>query len=383
MPRLKNRLPKLQRHHRGQAFVQLNGQTHWLGRYGSTEANEAYNQLMAQWLANGRELPERPTEDIETDATVTQVCLAYWRWARERYSGAQCSAIKHAIRMIREHYGSESADAFGPRKLRLVREAMLQHGWARTHVNKKITLVRSIFKWAASHELVSASIYEQLATVEPLKRGEARETEPVRPVPRSAVRSVRPHLSRPVRALIRLQLLTGARAGELVTLRPVDLDTSEKVWTYSPSGHKTAHHDKARTIYFGPRAQRILSMFMDTSRPVDKPIFKPRQANAEGKATDGPGRRANQKPTPRETGRTIGDHYTTASYRRAIHRACKAAGVEQWGPHRLRHNAATFLRRQFGVDTASVILGHSSLAITMTYAEANHRKAAEVIGKVG
>jgi hypothetical protein len=33
-----------------------------------------------------------------------------------------------------------------------------------------------------------------------------------------------------------------------------------------------------------------------------------------------------------------------------------------WHPHQLRHNAATELRREFGLDTARVILGHRSTA---------------------
>jgi integrase len=194
---------------------------------------------------------------------------------------------------------------------------------------------------------------------------------------------VRRHLPRPVRALVALQLLSGARAAELVALRPADLDTAETVWTYTPDEHKTAHRGKQRVIYFGPRAQRILRLFLDTNRPVNKPIFSPRQANAEGKATDGPGRRANQKPTPRKSSRTTGERYTTDSYRRAIHRACKAAGVEQWGPHRLRHNAGTFLRREYGIEVASIVLGHSSLAVTQTYAEQDHQRAIEVMRQVG
>lgn len=55
----------------------------------------------------------------------------------------------------------------------------------------------------------------------------------------------------------------------------------------------------------------------------------------------------------------------------------------RWHPHQLRHNAATFLRRQFGIEVASIILGHSSLAITGTYAEQNHKRAIEVMRQVG
>jgi integrase len=49
----------------------------------------------------------------------------------------------------------------------------------------------------------------------------------------------------------------------------------------------------------------------------------------------------------------------------------------------LRHNAATTLKRGFGIDTARIILGHSSPATTEVYAEQDHARALEVISKIG
>ena len=39
-----------------------------------------------------------------------------------------------------------------------------------------------------------------------------------------------------------------------------------------------------------------------------------------------------------------------------------------WHPHQLRHNAATRLRKEFGLEAAQVILGHKTLAVTEVYA---------------
>jgi integrase len=49
----------------------------------------------------------------------------------------------------------------------------------------------------------------------------------------------------------------------------------------------------------------------------------------------------------------------------------------------LRHNAATFLRKEFGLETARIILGHRSSAITEVYAEQDQQKAMEAIVQVG
>jgi integrase len=81
--------------------------------------------------------------------------------------------------------------------------------------------------------------------------------------------------------------------------------------------------------------------------------------------------------------RAPGERYTTGSYGKAITNAAKKAKVEHWTAHQLRHTTATRIRTQYGLDAAQVILGHSSADITQVYAEANHGKGAEIMGKVG
>ena len=55
----------------------------------------------------------------------------------------------------------------------------------------------------------------------------------------------------------------------------------------------------------------------------------------------------------------------------------------RWSPNQLRHSAATFLRKEFGIEAARVILGHRSAAVTEVYAEPDHKKAADIMAKVG
>jgi|LakMenEpi03Aug12_release.lakeMendotaPanAssembly.Ray.scaffolds.fasta_scaffold1422035_1 hypothetical protein len=38
----------------GHARVRINGKTHWLGRWGSPEARDKFDTLMAAWIASGR-----------------------------------------------------------------------------------------------------------------------------------------------------------------------------------------------------------------------------------------------------------------------------------------------------------------------------------------
>ncbi len=111
------------------------------------------------------------------------------------------------------------------------------------------------------------------------------------------------------------------------------------------------------------------------------------------------------------------ERYDETSYRNAIYRACDRAfppqgelarrpkeskakwlarltveqrgvltrwrGDHRWHPNRLRHTAATLIRREHGIEAARVILGHSKLTTTEIYAEADQVKAAEVMARIG
>jgi integrase len=57
--------------------------------------------------------------------------------------------------------------------------------------------------------------------------------------------------------------------------------------------------------------------------------------------------------------------------------------AHRWHPHQLRHNAATELRKEFGIEAARIILVHHSAEITEVYAEKDEQQAIEAIMKVG
>ena len=92
-------------------------------------------------------------------------------------------------------------------------------------------------------------------------------------------------------------------------------------------------------------------------------------------------------------------HYTRQSYARAITRAADRADrwahggrvaadedrlVPHWHPHQLRHTAATEIRREFGLEAAAAVLGHSSAVITdAVYAERDSAVAVAVAERLG
>jgi integrase len=184
-----------------------------------------------------------------------------------------------------------------------------------------------------------------------------------------------------------VQLHSAARAGELVALRVGDLDrTDPEVWTYTPALHKGAWRGKGRVIYLGRRCQEALAPLLDAAGGPDAYVFSPARSEAGRQAA-----RSAARATPRWDShlarnarkragagrrRPPGAHYTTASFRQALERACDAAGVPRFTPHRLRHLAATRARAEFGVDVARALCGHSLASVTEVYSHEVDRQLA-------
>jgi integrase len=405
--------PPKYRHYkpRNLAVVRIAGKDHYLGAFGSKESKEAYARLIAQH--DGTPMPIAPRNDL----SVTELVARYWEWAAGYYvkngrpSGHQ-PKVRHALKLLRELYGSTSAASFGPLAMRAVQRHCVKAGMARVYVNDTCGDIRRVFRWAASHELLPIGVYHSLTTVPGLKRGrsDARESPPVLPVDERTVDATLPFLSPVVADMVRLHRLAGCRPTEACSIRPADVDTSGDVWVYTPAEHKTEHHGRERRIFIGPRAQDILRPYM--LRPADAYCFCP--ADSERKRRAEMRERRKTKVQPSQVDRSKAkpirqpqERYTKDSYNRAVARAvdranvtqvkaltealgrapteeeAKAVQIEKWSPNQLRHSVATEIRRQFGVEAAQVVLGHSRADVTQVYAERDWSKAQDVMRSIG
>lgn len=232
------------------AVVRLHGRDIYLGRYGSAESRQAYERAIAEWLANGRQLPPatavRDREPAPTVLTVNELLVAYWEHAQRYYvkngkPTGELPNMRDAMKPLARLYGTIQAADFGPRALKAVRQAMADADLCRSVINARINRVRRIFKWGVENQLVEASILHALQAMVPLKRGrcQVRESDPVKPVPQAHVDQVMPLVPRQVQAMIQLQLLTGMRPGEVTIMRGCDLDMTGRIWVYTPVSHKT------------------------------------------------------------------------------------------------------------------------------------------------
>lgn len=395
-----------------------------LGAYRTAASKAEYERVVAEWLACGRSMP---TTIVSTPAlTVDELVLAFWRHVESYYRRSdgtptnEVQEYKYTLRVLRELYGPQPAQSFGPLALKAIRQRMIDRQLARGVINQRIGRIRRAFKWAVENELVPPQVYHGLLAVPGLRRGRsaARETVPIRPVAEALVHDTLPYLRPQVAAMVQLQHLAGMRPGEVVVMRGIDLDMTGSVWLYTPGSdqagvgqHKTAHHGHRRVIALGPRAQAIIQAWLRTN--VLEYLFQPREAEA---ARDAERRcRRKSKVTPSQARRQPkrhprkqpGERYTTSSYHHAIRGAitalnraracadckrkppadrcvdCKAQAAPYWHPHQLRHSRATELRRRAGLDVARVVLGHRSLAMTEAYAELDVNKAVAIMSQIG
>ncbi len=387
------RIPTYRKHKpTNQAVVTLNGKDHYLGRFGSPVSREKYARLIAEWIEGGpRPGKSEPcgVAEASISLTVSELILGYLRHCLDYYRDSpwERDKIRMALRPVRKLYGRSKAIAFGPLALRAVRAEMCKT-LARRTINQRCDIVRRMFKWAVGTELLPSAVYEALRAVEGLKRGRstARETEAVRPVPDELVEKTLPWVNRHVRGMIEFERLTGCRPGEVCLLRPCDIDMSGEVWGYRPWRHKNAYRGHDRVILIGPRAQAVLNSFLDIG--PDDYLFCPRRMMDERyvklrrnrKSRVPPSQMSRKKALARNR---LGDRYDTKSFYHAVRKACKRAGIDLWHPNQLRHSVATELRKDFGIDTARIILGQKHLSTTEIYAEMDIDKAREVMARVG
>ena len=243
-----------------------------------------------------------------------------------------------------------------------------------------------MFRWGVGEELVAPSVLHGLEAVSGLRRGRtaAPDAEPVQSVTNETIEATLHHLPSVVADMVRLQRMAGMRPGEVCRINWEEIDATGEVWCYRPIEHKTAHLGRQRSIALGPRCQAILTRY----RRIDGlPVFRPSEAIAQRKAERRaaartpltPSRRARDAARAKRPRLKLNDAYTTTNYAQAIRRACEAAGIApHWSPNQLRHTKATELRREFGLDAAGAILGHSRLETTQIYAERSEQLAARV-----
>ncbi len=144
------------------AFVEVDGNRHYLGPYSSPESRERYARLLAERAAHGGHLPVTPEE-----ITIAELAAQFWQHAERYYRRpdgtptSELSSLRYALRPLVALHGNKRVGEFGPRALKTVRGRMLQSGWCRSHINKSVSRVKHKFRWGTENELAPQAYFSR------------------------------------------------------------------------------------------------------------------------------------------------------------------------------------------------------------------------------
>lgn len=251
-------------------------------------------------------------------------------------------------------------------------------------INRKVATVRRALKWLRRNNdptgkpWLTRDQFADIQEVETLKQSEAGDRprkKPKRAVTAAEVELTAAHACPTIAAMMRLQLLTGARPGEVCRIRWQDIDKTPVVvanttcWTWYVDGAKTAHHGHETSYPLTPAAQGILEAF--NGLPTSY-LFSPARAAAERSAAARAARttkhtKQTEDRDRRQKRRTYRPCYDSASYGAAVGSAVQRAGVVPFTPHQIRHGYVTRAARRFGTLAAQSAANHTSSTTTAAY----------------
>lgn len=334
-------LPQILKTKHGSAYMNYMGRRYFLGTYGSEEAEQKRRQIVAEFDAALGVCPQR-----RSPITVEMLILRFLNHAKQHYtkngrSTGSYERFKRALKPVLKLYAELSVADFKPLALKAVRQIMIDSGkLCRKTINTRIGLIRQVFHWGVGNELVPPENLTALEAVSGLRKREANvpERPPVLAVKKTVVLKTLPLLSQAIGDMVRLQLRTGMRPGEVVQMRPADLYREgdelpdgydfqgfQGCWVYIPEEHKTEHHNKIRFVFLNEACQEILEPYLKR-RGHEEFIFCPAaeqelrlaKMRESRKSKVQPSQECRKRPDPK---RKPGQKYTVNSYRTSIQRA--------------------------------------------------------------
>lgn len=376
-----------------------------------SQAIEAYDQWLIKWRSDPAIHDPKAAPKV---MTVAHLAHHYQAYANQTYrKRGRVTTYTYAVRSALEALGTFMdhgtslqdlpASELTPPKLAAVRDAMADQNppLSRETINQRIGIIRQAWRWAAEKGMIPADVALALDVVGNVKKGRTKAKEPgrVEPVSRHWVDLTLPQVSPVIAAMIEFQWHTGCRPDEACSLRMQDVDRSSTVWLYMPPEHKTVHLElhKQRVIAIGPKAQAVVEPWI--TMDLTAYLWSPRESHRwyrDQAASKGVKRRDRQAANPRKTGRRMGDRFSSASYRRAIHRACDVVfpvpdhitspddiaqwrKQHRWSPNQLRHAALGRIRDEHGDRAAQIIGGHTNPRTTERYGAAHTAEARQAI----
>lgn len=247
------------------------------------------------------------------------------------YGIASLDGSETRLRKWVDAFGSVSAWSVTPEQLQLAAQAMLDHGYKPSAVNRDLSALGSAYRWARQRRLCARTFESPTLKVRRFEEGIRRVH-----VEREQLDALRARaLAFPDRrfgVFVSLLIDTGARKSELLERRWGEVD-AERCQILAP----VTKNGTPRVLFFQPASAELMRRVFPR-RPADALVF-------EGRVPGQP-----------------------ISFRRAWVTATSEAGLAGLHMHDVRHAAAaSLLRAGVTLPVAAQVLGHDPAVLARRY----------------
>lgn len=317
------------------------------GKFRSAKSLAAYQSMCLIVEATGALPPAVHSSEV---ITIKELGKRYLAAMRIKFGPGSNEPTyrSYAVRMVVGMFGSLTVAEFTPVQLKAVRQAVIDSGLVRRTANKRTQHLVQMIQWAVEEGLATSEQWQRLKAVEQIRAGQfgSRDNPDKKPVSESHYQETLQYLRPRTADALRVLALTGMRTGELLAMRPQDIEKSERHWFYSPPRHKTMESIGSKLIAIPEPAVEILIKYMP--KDFTKRFFP------------------------------CGASWLL----RAVERACERHGIPHWHPHQLRHMLASKVAESIDERAAQKLLGHTNPRMTKKYIQLSKDELVEIMDKL-
>ena len=317
--------------------------------------------------ARSPEINENAKSDSEDPPSISEL-LCLWKDKRGKDSGyfknssggtaSFLDTLDAVYPLLDPHLDRPLCD-FRKAHLVEIRDELIEGGKSVATINKYICAIKTIFRFGSERicrrtdeEYVDLETMTKIDQIKPLKKGEnnVKIRGKVRAVPRELILKVAHGLKSPHREIVIILLITGMRSGELLGMKPSEIDYEtyayKGIWMYTPKMHKTAEEGKERLIPLNREVQEMLKREIpDPEKNPDLPYFH-------------------------HTLRGEVRGYGQKSMNTTIKAKARALGFKTFNLHQIRHTFMTEVQDSHSLEAAAFLAGNSPEVARKFYAEA-------------
>jgi integrase len=313
------------------AFTRIDGQRIHLGVYGTPETEKEYRRVVAEW--NAGIIAPRQVNSI--GITVAELVLRFLKERQNKGTPTQRDNERRIAEVLVSLYANTDTASFDINCLRTVRNEFIRKGYVRQKINWRVRIIQFMFRWGASYKMVPASVWHELKSLEPIKKGDYNlpESKERQTVSLSDIEKTLVKLLPVLRAMVIVHLANAARPTEICEMRIENIDRKrEDFWEVKLNHHKTDNVENAETkiLYLAkPEIDAVWPLIGERTegyifRPIDSIRFeKQRRADRAANRKKQPSRGARDAVRAENPKQKIGDCYTFTAYRKAVYRACE------------------------------------------------------------